>query len=756
MKLNEETAHYTNNTKQTIPVDLVALPQWVAWTKNKEPINPKTGNFAKTSDPTTWGTYEEAITCCRMKGLEGVGFVFSERDPFVGIDLDDSLSSKGEPLPWAKEIVDQFRSYTEISPSGRGLHIIARGHLSSGGKKRGDREIYDRGRFFTVTGSRLAGAPATIETRETEVEKFYNGMGTTHEKPGSALRLGDLEENDRNLIQKALNAENGEKFGCLWSGNYHDYPSQSEADLALCTMLSYWANGDPNRIDRLFRHSGLMRPKWDHSHYGDGSTYGQATIKKSINTSRNTPKYEVSRHESERSFKLTDLGNAERLVWRFSGDILYCHEWNKWLVWDGNRWTVDRRDCMNQKAKEVVRSIYGEAVRVSDSSLREQIARHAMSSESSAKIRSMLFLAESEVPVTPEELDRNPWLLSCQNGTIDLRRGEFFPARREDRVTKLAPVEFNPEARCPKWDAFLERTMDGNKDLIEFLQRAIGYSLTGDTSEQCLFILFGSGANGKSTFLQTISAMLGDYAKQTPTETLLVKRGGSIPNDIARLKGARFVTASEAEADHRLAESLIKQMTGSDTISARFLHQEYFDFESTHKVFLGTNHKPVIKGTDYAIWRRIKLIPFGVTIPEEERDRRLLSKLKEELPGILAWAVRGCKKWTENGLGEPDEVRDATQGYKAEMDVLAEFLSECCVEDPVCKVASKDIYQTYLRWCETNGETPVTQRSFGVQLREKGFTTARLGKLASRGWTGLKLLTQPSPPTLYDTNLQVS
>ena len=240
--------------------------------------------------------------------------------------------------------------------------------------------------------------------------------------------------------------------------------------------------------------------------------------------------------------------------------------------------------------------------------------------------------------------------------------------------------------------------MDSNENLIEFLKRAVGYSLTGDVSEQCLFIFFGSGANGKSTFLRAVNMISGDYGQQTATETLLVRQRGAIPNDIARLKGARFITASEAEAEQRLAESLIKQMTGGDIISARFLHQEWFDFEPTYKIFLGTNHKPVIKGTDYAIWRRIKLVPFEVTIPEQERDRDLLNKLQEELPGILAWAVNGCLEWQKNGLGVPEEVSEATKEYKNEMDIISDFINECCIEGEGYHVLSRDLYNTYKEW----------------------------------------------------------
>ena len=353
----------------------------------------------------------------------------------------------------------------------------------------------------------------------------------------------------------------------------------------------------------------------------------------------------------------------------------------------------------------------------------------------------MVSLAQSTVPITPEGLDVNPWLLTCLDGTINLKTGELGPHRKEHFISQLAPVHYDPDMDCPLWFPFLDRIMDGNYQLISFLQRAIGYSLTGETTEQCLFIFYGSGANGKTTFLQAINAMLGDYAMQTPTETLLVKQKGAMPNDVARLKGARFVTASEAESEQRFAESLIKQMTGGDTLSARFLHQEWFDFTPTHKIFLGTNHKPVIKGTDHAIWRRIKLVPFEVTIPENEWDLRLAEKLKAELPGILAWAVEGCLEWREKGSGMPEEVKSATESYRNEMDSLGEFLKDCCIENPSFEVRTKDLYEAHFNWCERNGEKPMTKRVFGSKLKQRSFTSVRMKPNQARGWKGIALQT---------------
>ena len=436
----------------------------------------------------------------------------------------------------------------------------------------------------------------------------------------------------------------------------------------------------------------------------------------------------------------SDQGNAMRLVHRHGKDLLYCHPWRKWLIWDGRRWRVDDTAEVFRRAKETIRSIYDEAAKAADENERKALAKHALKSEGEPRIRHMIKLAESEpgIPVTPNELDADRWLLNCWNGTLDLRTGELREHRREDRITKLVPVDYDPEATAPTWDAFLQRIMDGNEDLIAFLQRAVGYSLTGDVSERVLFFLYGGSDNGKSTFLETVRALLGDYAQTTPTETLLAKRGGNIPNDVARLRGARFVSASESEEGKRLNEPLIKELTGGDTICARFLHAEFFEFKPQCKIWLATNHKPVVRGTDKAIWNRIKLIPFAVTIPEAEQDKRFGEKLKPELAGILAWAVRGCLEWQENGLGVPSEVKRATESYREEMDILGNFIKDCCVVGHTAEVTAKDVYNAYVEWCKANGEPPISKKAFGQCLKERGFVPGRTGK--ARVWRGIGLL----------------
>jgi putative DNA primase/helicase len=438
------------------------------------------------------------------------------------------------------------------------------------------------------------------------------------------------------------------------------------------------------------------------------------------------------------AFNLTDLGNSERFVAAHGDDVRYSYPWGKWLVWTGARWERDDAGRAHRLAKETVRGIYLEAADAEDDGRRKELAKHATRSEAEAKIRAMLELAKSELPVSPDELDADPWLLNAENGTVDLRTGELREHRREDLITRLAPVCYDPDAEAPAWGRFLERVLPG-EDLRGFVQRAAGYSATGDTSEQVMFINHGAGNNGKSTFQEALAGALGDYSMRAPTEMLMAKRSSGVPNDVARLKGARFVTASETEEGRRLAESLVKDLTGQDTISARFMRAEWFDFKPSHKLWLSTNHKPEIRGTDNAIWRRIRLIPWTVTVPAVERDRKLPERLRAELTGILAWIVRGCLEWHRIGLRAPEEVREATREYRAEMDVLADFLADCCTQGERERSYAGELYSTYRRWSEAAGERPESQKRFGGRLKERGFLNDRDSKTGRSMWSGLRV-----------------
>jgi putative DNA primase/helicase len=419
----------------------------------------------------------------------------------------------------------------------------------------------------------------------------------------------------------------------------------------------------------------------------------------------------------------TDAGNAERLVALHGKDLRHCHVSGKWFCWDGRRWAIDDTGEVVRRATDTVREIYVEAATQDDSSDRDATALHARRSEHESRLRAMIVLARSEpgIPIRPEDLDRDPWRLNVANGTLDLRTGELLPQLRDDLLTKLVPVEFDPTALCPLWDAFLDRIFGGDSDLISYVRRVAGYALTGSTNEQVFFLLYGTGANGKSTFLEVLRTLLADYAKTTGFSTFIHKAHSGVSNDLARLAGARLVTAQEVEGGARLAEALVKQMTGGDTVQARFLYAEHFEFRPTFKLFLAANHKPLIRGTDHAIWRRTRLVPFVVTIPEEEQDRDLVVRLKDELPGILAWAVRGCLEWQRDGLGSAAAVSGATREYREDSDILGAFFAERCVLGEAERAAASDIYESYKDWAQRSGEQPVSQTAFGRQLAERGF-----------------------------------
>ncbi len=437
----------------------------------------------------------------------------------------------------------------------------------------------------------------------------------------------------------------------------------------------------------------------------------------------------------------TDAANAEFFAHLYGDKMRYDHLRSRWLRWDTHWWVEDSDAEVRRLAEAAARELYRRAAAISDPDTMKKVSAWALSSLQRKGLDATVYLAQAQHPLADKgaNWDSNPWLLGVGNGVVDLATGQLQPGQQLDRITKHTDVVFDPDATCPMWEAFLNQIMAGNQNLIAFLQRAIGYSLTGITSERVIFILHGSGANGKSTLLETVRSLLGEYALRTPTETLMVKQQSGIPNDIARLKGSRFVFASETEDGKRLAEALVKDLTGDDVISARFMRSEFFDFKPEFKIWMGTNHKPVIRGTDKAIWDRLKLIPFNVRIPEDQRDKHLADKLREELPGILQWTIRGCLEWQRMGLGVPDEVKQATEDYRAEMDTLAEFLGECCVLHPAARVGTTALYSEYTKWCEGNKEKSLSKQMLFKRLKERGLDNKRSGGSGNIEWHGIGL-----------------
>jgi putative DNA primase/helicase len=428
----------------------------------------------------------------------------------------------------------------------------------------------------------------------------------------------------------------------------------------------------------------------------------------------------------------------------YRGTVLYCEAWGRWLLWDSMRWAEDERLQIFTRATDLIRSLYPMAKKMRDEDDRKAFLSHLIKSESHRAINAMVTLAKTDRAVArhPDDFDSDPWLCTVKNGTLDLRAGQLRLHDPADMITKLAPVTYDPAAHCPNWLEFLDMIMLGRQSLVEFLKRAFGSSLTGITSDKAMFILYGPGGdNGKSTMVEVMEMVLGNYARRTPVETFLKRREGSIPNDIARLRGARFVWAAENDRGVRLAESLIKEMTGGDRMVARFMRGEFFEFMPAFKIWFATNHKPTIRG-DAAIWRRLKLVPFDYTIPKDKQRRRheVISMFRDELSGILNWAIEGCLEWQRDGLGVPDEVVVATREYEAEQDTFAMFLEEKCVRVPNARILSLALYQEYKTWAEQHGESPASHRTFASLMSERNFAKSKTKHGAL--YTGIGLRTE--------------
>lgn len=726
---------------EKIPAELKQLPNWVCWRAipdpkahsgiKKEPINPLTGQFAKSNDPSTWTDFDAAVKASAR--FSGIGFMFGGSD-YMGVDIDDrgellqNYLERGEDNIFA-EFINTLQSYAELSQSRTGIHIICRGHLPEGRRKNNQIEMYDNGRFFVMTGDCCSEFGEIADCTESIKPLHEKYLGGGHEpKPRPRPRVSANSVDD--IVRLALNAKNGAQFSALYHGDISAYGSHSEADLAFCNMLAFWCGCDASKMDSIFRGSGLMREKWDRKQ--SGTTYGALTLEKAIAGCREvyTPKqsdgYSLSigdgAEEQMKLYSFDDMGNAERFIDLFGESVRYCYTEKKWYWYNGQKWSADVSGVIERLTDRSVRAmdaelkVYAQTDAQEGTDMEKAFRKHIKSSRSNKSKKNLLAESQHHVPILPLQMDRYKMALNTPGGVIDLKTGELKAHDPGNYLTKITAVDASSVGDCPRWKAFLDEIFDGDRDLIRYIQKALGYSLTGSTAEQCMFFLLGSGKNGKSTFLDVVRDVYGDYAANIQPETIMVKKnsGSAINSDIARLKGARFVTSAEPDEAARLNEGLVKQLTGDDTVTARKLYSEEFEFKPEFKLWMATNHKPIIRGTDTGIWRRIHIIPFNVHISDDKVDKNLTHKLKAEMTAIFRWMLDGCTLWQKEGLKMPRAVLDCVREYRREMDVVSAFIEDCCVNEG--SAAAKTLYAAYCQWADDNNEYRMSNTKFGMEM----------------------------------------
>lgn len=727
---------------ENIPQELKELKQWVCYVgADKIPKNPYTGGNARSNDSSTWSDFGTAVRACDKFHFDGLGFMFA--NGYFGVDLDHCLDN----VDFCDEFVETLRSYAEISKSGSGLHIICKGTLPQGARRKGGVEMYSSGRYFICTGN-------VYNEHYTEVVDCTESIKVLHSKylPSDSPRVDyeghqDVSFSDQEVIDKARNCKTGYLFGMLYSGNWQGvYSSQSEADLALCNQLAFWTQKNVDQMDRIFRSSGLMRQKWDEKR--GNATYGAITIGRACATCANVyepKKYQddtalafavfgdgnVGMQVSAKNYDMTDTGNAHRLMDKFGSIIRYSYNRKKWMYWNGKVWCVDDSGEIKKLADIICDDIKREGFMEQDEKTQADLLKWATRTSSSKGKESMIKECQhlDGIPVSPDDFDVYPDYLNCQNGIVNLRNGELIPHDSSFMMSKICFAEYDPSDKQPKlWLKFLDDVTGGDKEIQDYIQKCVGYSLSGSTREQCAYFLYGMGNNGKSTFLDTIADMLGGYASNAQPETIMMKKWGNegANSDIARLKSARFVTSEEPTEGVRLNEGLLKQLTGGSKVTCRFLYGDEFEYLPEFKIWIATNHKPVVRGMDYGIWRRIKLIPFEVNIPKEKVDKMMKYRLRKEFPQILHWAVQGCIKWQKEGMNEPEKVQIAVKEYKQEMDLLAGFMEQC-VEidyDSGERIMASDLFRAYTRWAKQNNEYEMSSKKFfkdiGNKVPDKG------------------------------------
>ena len=764
---------------QNIPQELRNLKQWglfeLKWVEarkknTKIPINPYDGSAGKSNDPNTWSDFDTAMRALNdVERADGLAFYFA--NGYVGLDIDHIDSNledwrAGDNDP--NNLVNKFQdltdnTYMEVSQSGTGIHAIFKGKIPGKRRRKGNYEMYQTGRFFALTGNNIIPDPTIKSMSDDEMKTLYEflfGKDNIVQLHSESDNITPVDLSVAEIIKRAENsAKTGTRFTMFMKGGWEQfYPSHSEADMAFANDLAFWTGRDFHKMDTIFRNSSLMREKFDEKH--GAVTYGTSLLNKAINETQNIYNPESDSQDSESSYTFSfnedktkkiiprswdDQGRGLRMRDQFATVLKFNAVDKKWFFFNGSYW---QEDIGNQRvelaAERVANSIKKEKPELSFSTKTDEDKAmnewYKFQKDSRSHMAKMHMIDEFKkyVIVKHGEFDKEDMLLNTESGYVDLSSGELHDHDIDKKFSHQTVAEYSDNVDAPLWEKFLNQIFNNDEELIHYVQKAIGYSFTGSVDEQCLFILNGRGRNGKSVFSNVVSDVAGNYAKQMNVQTIVAKKNqsGSANSDIARLEGARIVTSSELNEGDRFDESLVKQLTGGDKILARFLYGSEFEYKPKFKIWMATNHLPIIRGTDDGIWRRIKIIPFNIQIPKEKVDKKLEYKLKAEYTGILNWIVQGAIMWQQEGLEDPEAVTKVIETYRAEMDPLDAFLEECCTTGQNYSIKAREMYDAYHEWAKESEEYKMSLNKFGREMSKK---LLRVKKRDGWYYVGLKL-----------------
>jgi putative DNA primase/helicase len=761
---------------EQVPNDLRSNARWCLWNYETSASRPKKlkvpytvgGSRADTTQPSQFSPFDQVIKL-RPK-YSGIGVLLTPDDKFAGVDIDGCVTPGGNLFDYAEEIVADIDSYTEYSPSGTGIRILAATNWKpdpagrTGAKSNGS-EIYYSKRYLTITGKHLPGTPLEIKDRTKELKDLYDKLSGAKnqedEEKTSLAKLGpakilpdDFLANIRrrsSSMAGRIESEDGalaagaETVEALYSGS-RIRVDRSRNDMHIASWMS---NHGYSKEDCV---AVLTHPKWfsgSKSREVGNLSYARNTTINAYNATKNRVKRLPDAHRH-----YTELGNAERLIESYGNNIRHCKDLGGWMYWSGTCWVADDTRLVDRYLRETVRSLHVEAAAIADPDRSEVARKWAYRSEDHTAWAGTMTLAQTMEGITMPiaSFDRHVWSFPAANGVVDLQTGELREHAREYYFTSTSPVAYDPDAKCPNWLAALELWLP-DPELRVFVQRAAGYTISGSTSEQVLFFLYGAGHNGKTTFIQVLQHILGRFCKRITTEAITQQKGGSVgtlrEQASARLAGARMGVVSEVERNMRLAEGWIKDITGGGAVATKVLYENPGEVIPTAKIWIDANHRPRVNSyVDEshaeldAFWRRFREIPFTAQVSAERRVKDYHNVLlTEEGSGILNWMVQGCMDWQLIGLPVPTAIKEANKDYREEVDFIRPFIHEWLTPDTQGAAPVKEVFMAYRRHCAEGGETPCSKKELKQRLQERGLVIGVAGD--DEGWIGYRLAKNP-------------